>query len=113
MTVALLIAAGMLIQAQIYTESKKYQYDPMFTLAVIMTESSFRKGQMSPKNAHGLMQVVPFVGADVAPRAGVDWSGTETLYEPVANIKVGTRHLFEQILKFNFFIFILIGSFFF
>ncbi len=85
----------------IFSESRKYGYDPMFVMAVIMTESSFRKGQISPKGARGLMQVVPFVGADVASRAGVDWEGTETLYEPEQNIKVGTRHLFEQILKFG------------
>ncbi|MBD3332754.1 transglycosylase SLT domain-containing protein [candidate division GN15 bacterium] len=85
----------------IFTESKRYHYDPMFTLAVILTESSFRKGQTSNVGARGLMQVVPLVGEDVAPRAGVDWQGNETLYEPVANIKMGTRHLFEQILKFK------------
>jgi len=85
----------------IYDESKKYQYDPMFILAVILTESSFRRGQRSHLGARGLMQVVPFVGEDVAPRAGVHWDGLETLYEPEANIKLGTLHLFEQILKFK------------
>jgi soluble lytic murein transglycosylase len=85
----------------IFDESHKYGYDPMFIMAVILTESSFRKGQVSSKGARGLMQVIPFVGKDVAPRAGVDWTGTETLYEPEANIKVGTRHLFEQLLKFG------------
>ncbi|MCP4684379.1 MAG: lytic transglycosylase domain-containing protein [bacterium] len=85
----------------IYSESTKYKYDPMFILAVILTESSFKKGQVSPKGASGLMQVMPFVGADVAPRAGVDWEGSSTLYEPESNIKVGTLHLFEQILKFK------------
>jgi len=85
----------------IYSESKKYHYDPMFTLAVILTESSFRKGQTSHQGARGLMQVIPYVGEDVAIRAGVDWTGTATLFEPEANIKLGTRHLFEQILKFG------------
>ncbi len=85
----------------IYDESKKYQYDPMFVLAVILTESSFKRGQISASGARGLMQVIPYVGEDVATRAGVDWTGTETLYEPEANIKVGTLHLFEQILKFG------------
>ncbi|MBU0982631.1 MAG: lytic transglycosylase domain-containing protein [candidate division Zixibacteria bacterium] len=85
----------------IYSESRRYQYDPMFVLAVILTESSLKKGQLSHKGARGLMQVVPFVGEDVAPRAGVEWDGAHTLYEPESNIKVGTRHLFEQILKFG------------
>jgi len=85
----------------IYSESKKYQYDPLFIMAVILTESSFKKGQTSSYGARGLMQVVPFVGKDVAPRAGVDWSGKGTLFEPKSNIKLGTHHLFEQILKFG------------
>lgn len=85
----------------IYGESKKYQYDPMFVLAIILTESSFKKGQVSDKGARGLMQVIPFVGEDVAGRTGVDWDGTHSLFDPETNIKLGTFHLFEQILKFG------------
>jgi len=85
----------------IYSESNKYEYDPMFILAVILTESSFKKGQKSSVGARGLMQVVPFVGKDVATRAGVNWEGSTTLFEPESNIKLGTLHLFEQILKFG------------
>jgi len=85
----------------IFTESKRYKYDPMFILAIILTESSFKKGQKSNLGARGLMQLMPFVGADVSSRAGVDWQGTTTLYEPDANVKLGMQHLFEQILKFK------------
>jgi len=85
----------------VYTESKKYNYDPMFVVAVILTESSFRRGQISPKGARGLMQVMPFVGKDIAERMGIPWSGAQSLHEPQANIKLGTLHLFEQILKFG------------
>ncbi len=85
----------------VYEESAKYNYDPLFVLAVILTESSFKKGQKSSVGARGLMQVVPFVGRDVAPRAGVNWESSGTLFEPEANIKLGTLHLFEQILKFG------------
>lgn len=85
----------------IYTESKRYQYDPMFILAIILTESSFKKGQRSQVGARGLMQVVPFVGKDLAERSDVDWDGAQTLFEPESNIKLGTQHLFEQVLKFG------------
>ncbi|MEA3297662.1 MAG: lytic transglycosylase domain-containing protein [candidate division Zixibacteria bacterium] len=85
----------------IYSESKKFEYDPMFVMAIILTESSFKKGQKSRVGARGLMQVVPFVGADLAPRAGVNWEGSKTLFELEKNIKLGTFHLFEQILKFK------------
>jgi hypothetical protein len=85
----------------IQQESYKYHYDPMFVIAVILTESSFKKGQRSAFGARGLMQVVPFVGEDVATRAGVEWEGSQSLFEPEKNIKLGTLHLFEQILKFK------------
>lgn len=85
----------------IFDESKKYKYDPMFVLAIILTESSFKKGQKSYVGARGLMQVVPFVGKDLADRTGVEWEGSQTLFKPQTNIKLGTFHLFEQILKFG------------
>jgi soluble lytic murein transglycosylase-like protein len=85
----------------IYEQSQRYHYDPLFVLAVILTESSFKKGQTSRVGARGLMQVVPFVGEDLASRSGVDWKGNETLFEPETNIRLGTMHLFEQILKFG------------
>lgn len=85
----------------IYVQSKKFRYDPMFVLALILTESSFRRGQKSSAGARGLMQVIPFVGKDVATRAGVDWEDSNTLFEPESNIKLGTRHLFEQVLLFG------------
>lgn len=85
----------------IYDESKKYKYDPMFIMAIILTESSFKKGQKSNFGARGLMQVVPFVGKDLADRTGVDWEGSETLFNPDKNIRLGAFHLFEQILEFG------------
>ncbi len=85
----------------IYNESKKFHYDPMFILAIILTESSFIKGQKSWAGARGLMQLKPFVGRDVAPKAGVNWEGSNTLFQPESNIKLGSYFLFEQILKFG------------
>ena len=85
----------------IYDESQRYHYDPMFVMAIILTESSFKRGQVSHRGARGLMQVIPFVGKDLAGRTGVDWEGSNTLFKPETNIRLGTFHLFEQILKFG------------
>lgn len=85
----------------IYDESFKYHYDPMFVIAIILTESSFVRGQTSNKGARGLMQVIPYVGQDLAERSGVEWEGTKTLFEAETNIRLGTLHMFEQILKFG------------
>lgn len=85
----------------VHNESKRYGYDPRLLLAVIMTESSFRKGQKSYVGAEGLMQVMPYVGADVAKRRGIAWKGKLSLFEPSYNVKLGSLYLFELIMKFN------------
>jgi len=85
----------------VYSESKKYGYDPLLILALILTESSFRKGQVSTMGAQGLMQVKPSVGYDLAKRRGLNWKGELSLFEPAFNIQLGTLYLFELILKFK------------
>lgn len=85
----------------IYNQSKKYGYDPLLILALILTESSFRKGQVSTMGAQGLMQVKPSVGSDLAKRRGLNWKGELSLFEPAFNIQLGTLYLFELILKFK------------
>lgn len=85
----------------IYSESKKYHYDPLFIVSVIIAESSFKKHQVSEKGATGLMQLVPSTGASAADRAGIPWAGSSTLQESESNIKLGTYYLFEQILKYG------------
>jgi soluble lytic murein transglycosylase-like protein len=85
----------------IYSQSKKYGYDPLLILALILTESSFRKGQVSTMGAQGLMQVKPSIGYDLANRRGLNWKGELSLFEPAFNIQLGTLYLFELILKFK------------
>ncbi len=85
----------------IYDESRKYGYDPLLIIALILTESSFRKGQVSTMGAQGLMQVKPSVGYDLAKRRGLNWKGELSLFEPAFNIQLGTLYLFELILKFK------------
>ncbi|MGB2698679.1 MAG: transglycosylase SLT domain-containing protein [Candidatus Zixiibacteriota bacterium] len=85
----------------IYDESKRYGYDPLLILALILTESSFKKGQESATGAQGLMQLRPWVGWDLAIRRNMNWSGKFSLFEPAFNIKLGTLYLFELIMKFK------------
>jgi soluble lytic murein transglycosylase len=85
----------------IYEESKRYGYDPLLILALILTESSFRKGQISSMGAQGLMQVKPSVGYDLSRRRGIQWKGELSLFEPAFNVQLGTLYLFELVLKFK------------
>jgi Transglycosylase SLT domain len=85
----------------IFSECNKYDYDPLFLLSLILTESSFRNYQVSAKGAEGLMQIRPLTGRSLAGKIGVDWEGEQTLRQPELNIRMGSLHLFEMILKFK------------
>lgn len=85
----------------ILSECDKYGYDPMFLMGLIIIESSLKRGQVSHKGAQGLMQVMPFVGRSLASESGVEWVNDETLFDVEANIRIGSLHLFRQILIFE------------
>jgi soluble lytic murein transglycosylase len=85
----------------IYQESQKYVFDPLLIMAVIMTESSFKKNQISDFGAQGLMQILPSTAHAVARRQGISWLNEFDLYNPALNVKLGIAYLFELIFKFK------------
>jgi len=85
----------------IFSECKKYDYDPLFLMSLIITESSFKRGQISSVGAEGLMQIRPFVGKSLAHKLGVEFEESRTLFHPELNVQMGSLHLFEMILKFK------------
>lgn len=78
-----------------------YNYDPIFLLAVIFTESSMRRTAVSNAGAMGLMQIRPFVGKDLANETKVSWNGSDTLLDPGVNIKLGVHYLGKMFQRFN------------
>ena len=62
----------------------EYQLEPQLVLAVIATESNFNPLAVSPKNAHGLMQLIP----DTASRFKV-----RSITDPVENMRGGMAYL--------------------
>lgn len=62
----------------------QYAVDSKLALAVISAESSFNPSAVSPKNAQGLMQLIP----ETAARFGV-----KRILNPVENIKGGLAYL--------------------
>ncbi|MBD3169205.1 MAG: transglycosylase SLT domain-containing protein [candidate division Zixibacteria bacterium] len=89
------------ISDAIYTQSKRLGYDPLLLMALILTESSFHKGQESYMGAQGLMQVKPSTGLWLSKKYKRPWRGERTLFEPRYNIHVGSYYLFELIHKFK------------
>jgi soluble lytic murein transglycosylase len=85
----------------IYQESQKYVFDPLLIMALIITESSFRKDRVSDYGAQGLMQLLPSTAEAVARRQGISWLNDFDLYNPALNVKLGVAYLFELIFKFK------------
>lgn len=89
------------LAAAIYDESRRWGIDPLLTLAVIETESTYRNGAISFVGARGLMQIRPFVGEELAARLRLSWAGHETLHDPIANVKMGVYYLAQLRARFG------------
>ena len=61
-----------------------YQLEPYLVLAFIATESNFDASAVSPKNAHGLMQLIPETGVRF---------GVRNLLDPAQNVRGGMAYL--------------------
>jgi soluble lytic murein transglycosylase-like protein len=62
----------------------EYKLEPQLVLSIIETESNFDTIALSPKNAKGLMQLIP----ETAARFGV-----RNAYDPAQNIRGGMAYL--------------------
>lgn len=84
-------------------ESFKNDLDPLLVLAVIQTESSFRKNIVSHKGAIGLMQVLPNTAhyvSDMNDHIKLS-NAYEELFVPEKNITIGINYLSYLIKKFD------------
>lgn len=77
-------------------EARRASFSPEFVLAVIRVESGGDPLAVSPKGALGLMQLLPDTGRAVAAELGLRWEGPNTLFDPVANVRLGVAYL-EQL----------------
>lgn len=85
----------------IVVESKRQQLDPALVLAVMHVESRFDTYAVSPKDALGLMQLLPSTGAWLAPQVGVDWQGPQTLFDPASNVRLGVAYLRQLVDRYD------------
>ncbi len=81
----------------IYEASIKYEnLDVDLICATITHETAhtWRPDIRSPAGAMGLMQIMPATGKFLADLEGIRWTRPEeVLYDPVRNIRLGTRYL--------------------
>lgn len=76
----------------IISESQKHEFDPVFILAVIQTESSFNPEARGTSGEIGLMQILPRTGEWVAKKYKLPWKGAKTLQDPVMNVRLGIQY---------------------
>lgn len=81
------------IVAVFWEQTNTYGFEPEKVLAWIEQESSFKITVVSYKGAVGLTQIMPATGKEVAGWLGIQWRGTETLMDPVSNLKIGFCYL--------------------
>ncbi len=83
-------------------EARAKNLDPYTVAGLIRQESVFNARAVSAANAFGLMQLLPGTARLTARTAGVESDiKTETLFDPVINIKLGTTYLRSNLDKFG------------
>ncbi len=80
------------IASTILKESDRHEFDPIFLMSVIMSESSFRPTVKGPFGEIGLMQLKPATAEWIAKRSGIRWRGAKSLKDPVTNIRIGAAY---------------------
>lgn len=72
------------IELLVQQVATRYSIDPQLVLAVMQAESGFNPGALSPKNAQGLMQLIPATAARF---------GVRNAWDPAENIRGGAAYL--------------------
>jgi len=80
---------------QVEEYALKYNLDVPLVLAIMQAESGFDPSLISPRNAHGLMQIVPATAGGEVRRwlGGSGNPSSQELLNPDINIRYGTAYL--------------------
>jgi soluble lytic murein transglycosylase len=81
------------IAQTIIDEAYRREFDPVFLMAVIQSESGFNPLARGPVGEIGLMQLRPETARWIARHSGLKYRGAKTLKDPVANIRLGAAYL--------------------
>jgi soluble lytic murein transglycosylase len=73
--------------------SAEYDLDPLFVYAVMREESWFDPAAVSWAGAHGLLQIMPATGRDLARQVGLTGFRRDDLFKPDVNIRLGSYYL--------------------
>ena len=80
--------------------SRARSLDPTLVAALICQESTFDTDAISSSSAHGLMQIIPATGRQIARERGLHFQ-PRTLHEPMLNIDFGTYYLAQLLARYD------------
>jgi len=80
-------------QEQIFSCAAESGLDPYYLAAIIKTESGFEPNAVSPKDARGLMQIMPDTGDWIAEQMSLESYSQELLFDPATNISMGAWYI--------------------
>ncbi|GGA82043.1 lytic transglycosylase [Neiella marina] len=72
--------------------------DDTLLMAIARRESSYNRYARSPKDARGLMQLMPATAKETARKINLRYRGVKTLYQPETNIRLGSAYM-QRLLK--------------
>ncbi len=84
------------VAATIVRDADMRGIDPNLVIAVIHIESRGNTYALSPVGAMGMMQIMPPTGEELAARLDIPWRGSQTLFDPLLNVRLGIAYL-EQL----------------
>ena len=84
------------VAAAVVRDAKIHEIDPNLVMAVIHIESRGNAYALSPVGAMGMMQIMPPTGEELAELLDIPWRGSQTLFDPLLNIRMGVAYL-EQL----------------
>ncbi len=82
-----------IITKAVLEQSLKYNWDPMFLLAVIRNESGFNLRAVGTVGEIGLMQVRPESARWISQIEKIKYKGKKSLFNPLVNIQIGSALL--------------------
>ncbi len=81
------------VAATIVREAEIHGIDPNLAIAVIHIESRGNAFALSPVGAIGMMQIMPPTGEELAAQLDIPWRGSQTLFDPQVNVRIGIAYL--------------------
>jgi soluble lytic murein transglycosylase len=85
----------------IAAESRRAELPMELVLGVILVESAGYNFAVSEVGAMGLMQLMPSTAEAVAGQIGLLWEGPATLFDPIANVRLGVFYLQDLIERYG------------